>query len=142
METEVLWNHFLEIAQRNLSEITFETWFKEAKLIELEENTIKILVPDVLHKKHLKENYNDMVEETFNEITGSNFKIEYLLEEEVKTNVKINTDENYNVSARYGIMSIPTLGIFKNGQLVDSVIGAVPKQHLISKIKPFVSEVN
>lgn len=93
METEVLWNHFLEIAQRNLSEITFETWFKEAKLIELEENTIKILVPDVLHKKHLKENYNDMVEETFNEITGSNFKIEYLLEEEVKTNVKINTDD-------------------------------------------------
>lgn len=64
----------------------------KAKLIELEENTIKILVPDVLHKKHLKENYNDMVEETFNEITGSNFKIEYLLEE-VKTNVKINTDD-------------------------------------------------
>lgn len=93
MKTEVLWNHFLEIAQKNLSEITFETWFKEAKLIELEENTIKILVPDVLHKKHLKENYNDMVEETFNEITGSNFKIEYLLEEEVKTNVKINTDD-------------------------------------------------
>ncbi|MDD3187401.1 MAG: chromosomal replication initiator protein DnaA [Bacilli bacterium] len=93
MEIEVLWNHFLEITQKNLSEITFETWFKEARLIEIDENTIKILVPDVLHKKHLKENYNEMVEETFNEITGSNFKIEYLLEEEVITNVKIDTDD-------------------------------------------------
>lgn len=93
LETEILWSHFLDSAQKNLSEITFETWFKEAKLIELSDNTIKILVPDVLHKKHLKENYNDMVEETFNEITGSNFKVEYLLEEEVESNVQINTDD-------------------------------------------------
>lgn len=50
--------------------------------------------------------------------------------------VKLNTDENYNVASRYGIMSIPTLGIFKNGRLVDSVIGAVPKYHLLNKLNP------
>lgn len=48
--------------------------------------------------------------------------------------VKVNTDENYNVASRYGIMSIPTLGIFKQGKLVDSVIGAVPKNYLLSKL--------
>ncbi len=53
--------------------------------------------------------------------------------------VKINTDENYEVASKYGIMSIPTLGVFKNGRMVDAVIGAVPKQHLVSKLMPHLS---
>ncbi len=56
--------------------------------------------------------------------------------------VKVNTDDNYGVASRYGIMSIPTLGIFKNGKLVDAVIGAVPKKHLLSKIEPHLNSVN
>ncbi|MBM4172284.1 MAG: thioredoxin [Ignavibacteria bacterium] len=56
--------------------------------------------------------------------------------------VKVNTDENSGVASQYGIMSIPTLGIFKNGKLVDAVIGAVPKQHLVSKISPYLDSVN
>lgn len=56
--------------------------------------------------------------------------------------VKVNTDENFGVASQYGIMSIPTLGIFKNGKLVDAVIGAVPKHYLISKIKPYIEQVN
>lgn len=56
--------------------------------------------------------------------------------------VKVNTDENYGVASQYGIMSIPTLGIFKGGKLVDSVIGAVPKSHLVSKIEPHLTSVN
>ena len=56
--------------------------------------------------------------------------------------VKLNTDENQEVSIRYGIRSIPTLGIFKNGQVVDAVIGAVPKQYLEQKLNPHVSSVN
>lgn len=56
--------------------------------------------------------------------------------------VKINTDENQEVAIRYGIRSIPTLGIFKNGQVVDSIIGAAPKQHLEEKIEPHLETVN
>jgi len=43
---------------------------------------------------------------------------------------------------QFGIRSIPTLGIFKNGQIVDAVIGAVPKQHLEEKIKPHLVSIN
>ncbi len=56
--------------------------------------------------------------------------------------VKLNTDENQNVAITYGIRSIPTLGIFKDGKVVDSVIGAVPKQHLVEKIKSHLSSIN
>ncbi|PKL84135.1 MAG: thioredoxin [Ignavibacteriae bacterium HGW-Ignavibacteriae-3] len=56
--------------------------------------------------------------------------------------VKVNTDENFGVSNQFGIRSIPTLGIFKNGKLVDAVIGAVPKQHLVSKITPHLVNPN
>jgi len=56
--------------------------------------------------------------------------------------VKVNTDENYGVASKYGIMSIPTLGIFKGGEMVDSIIGAVPKQILIQKIQPYVQSIN
>ncbi len=44
--------------------------------------------------------------------------------------VKLNVDENPNTAAKYGIMSIPTLMIFKNGELSSRQVGAVPKQKL------------
>ena len=56
--------------------------------------------------------------------------------------VKVNTDENQEVAVRYGIRSIPTLGIFKDGKVVDGVIGAVPKQMIVSKITPYLNTVN
>jgi thioredoxin 1 len=53
--------------------------------------------------------------------------------------VKVNTDENQQVAYKYGIRSIPTIGIFKGGEVVDGVIGAVPKHFLEEKLKPFIS---
>ena len=47
---------------------------------------------------------------------------------------KLNVDENPDISMNYGVRSIPTLLIFKNGQLVDKIVGAVPKQNIASKI--------
>mmetsp|Transcript_10250 Transcript_10250/g.17913 ORF Transcript_10250/g.17913 Transcript_10250/m.17913 type:complete len:180 (+) Transcript_10250:50-589(+) len=49
--------------------------------------------------------------------------------------VKVNTDDNPKVATDYGIRSIPSLMIFKEGQRVDTVVGAVPKATLSSAIK-------
>lgn len=43
---------------------------------------------------------------------------------------KLNTDENTMSANKYNIMSIPTLLVFKNGELVDQVVGAMPRQEL------------
>jgi len=51
---------------------------------------------------------------------------------------KLNTDENPNVASQYGIRSIPTLMIFKGGQKVNTVVGAVPKTTLSSTISKYL----
>ena len=54
--------------------------------------------------------------------------------------VKLNTDENPNVASQYGIRSIPTLMIFKGGQRVDMVVGAVPKSTLAQTLEKHLDE--
>ncbi|GHN03215.1 thioredoxin-2 [Cytophagales bacterium WSM2-2] len=52
---------------------------------------------------------------------------------------KLNVDENPQVTARFGVRSIPTLLVFKNGQIVDKQIGAVHKSVLASKLQAHVA---
>ncbi|MEC4892308.1 MAG: thioredoxin [Oscillatoria sp. PMC 1051.18] len=52
--------------------------------------------------------------------------------------VKLNTDENPQTASQYGIRSIPTLMIFKGGQRVDMVVGAVPKTTLANTIEKYL----
>jgi thioredoxin 1 len=48
--------------------------------------------------------------------------------------MKLNTDENMDIAIKYNILSIPTLGFFQGGQMVDRIIGAVPKKVIVEKI--------
>jgi thioredoxin 1 len=50
---------------------------------------------------------------------------------------KLNVDENHRIAMQYQIMSIPTLLIFKEGKLVDRIIGAIPRPMLEQKIMPY-----
>ncbi len=50
------------------------------------------------------------------------------------TVVKVNVDDADEIAAQYRIMSIPTLLFFKNGQIVDKTVGAMPKNVLVEKI--------
>lgn len=49
---------------------------------------------------------------------------------------KLNVDENRATAAQFGIMSIPSLLVFKNGELVDRIVGAMPKEMLMAKLNP------
>jgi thioredoxin 1 len=52
--------------------------------------------------------------------------------------VKVNTDENPQTASQYGIRSIPTLMIFKDGARVDMVVGAVPKTTLANTLEKYI----
>ena len=51
---------------------------------------------------------------------------------------KMNVDEGRNTATSYGIMSIPTLSIFKDGQVMEQIVGALHKSALEKKIKPYI----
>jgi len=48
---------------------------------------------------------------------------------------KLDVDSNPNTTSRYGIRNIPTILFFKNGELVDKQVGAVPKKTLVEKLE-------
>ncbi|TWP38260.1 thioredoxin [Leekyejoonella antrihumi] len=52
--------------------------------------------------------------------------------------VKLNTDDNPATSAKYGITGIPTLNVYVNGEVVKSVVGALPKPKLLKELAPFL----
>lgn len=48
---------------------------------------------------------------------------------------KLDVDNNQNTAMQYGIRSIPTILIFKGGEVVDTIVGAVPKEQIVSKLE-------
>jgi len=55
------------------------------------------------------------------------------------TIVKLNVDENPSIAASYGVTSIPTLNVFKGGEVVKQIIGAKPKVKLLEDLADFIN---
>jgi len=54
------------------------------------------------------------------------------------TVVKLNTDENPEVTARYGITGIPTMNVYLKGEVVKTVVGALPKPRLVRELSDYL----
>lgn len=52
--------------------------------------------------------------------------------------VKLNVDQNPVVTQRYGILNIPTMSVFKDGQVVKQIVGAKPKSALLRELADFI----
>ncbi len=52
--------------------------------------------------------------------------------------VKLNVDENPEVTRKYGILNIPTLGVFQNGEVVKELVGARSKSRLLNDLADFI----
>ncbi|MGC4190416.1 MAG: thioredoxin [Thermomicrobiales bacterium] len=52
---------------------------------------------------------------------------------------KVNVDENQQYAGQLGVFNIPTMVLYKNGQPVEKVIGAMPKQAIKAKLEPYLS---
>ncbi len=53
--------------------------------------------------------------------------------------VKLNVDDNQQTAARYNVLSIPTLILFRDGEVAHQIIGAMPKRRLVQEIEPVLS---
>ena len=82
MNLDMLWNNFLKKIKEYVSALSYETWFQDTKLISIRDNCAIVIVPMELHKKHLMENYQEIMENTLKEVNGSNFTFKFVVEEE------------------------------------------------------------
>ena len=63
------------------------------------------------------------------------------VEEEITANIKfakINTDENIDVAKKYQVSGLPTLLIFKSGEVVERLVGLMPKSSIITNIEKYL----
>ena len=109
MEIKKLFNTFLEEIEPQLSLNVFNLWFSTLEPISMTEDTLTIKVPMKIHKTMLNTTYKNLIESTFFSITGKNYNIEYLTEDEIpekneetivdnplKENTKEEIKENYD----------------------------------------------
>ncbi len=84
MDYEKLWENFLDIIYKKTNPVSFNTWFNNISLHEITNNSITIKVPMDIHKKILSNNYYSLIEDAFMSLTGINYDISFVLEDEVK----------------------------------------------------------
>lgn len=90
MNVEVLWSNFLKQVKDELSSISYDTWFAETTLYKLEDGVAYIIVPMPIHKKHLQDNYYDLISNKINEVVGDTYKLKFILKEEIEAEEKHN----------------------------------------------------
>lgn len=116
MDLESMWAVFLSKIELKLKPVLFQTWFKETKLIDLNNEYAIIEVPLDVHKKHLQENYGEIIKETFMEVTGSIFKFKYVTPNEASNEIKTETTENNEAVFESGLDSKYTFDNFIAGE--------------------------
>ncbi len=99
MNIDIIWSNFLKQINQNVSSISYSTWFENTKLYKLENGKAIIIVPMAIHKKTLLSNYLPIITETLENVTGSNYELEFLLQEEVDKleQEEVIKEENHNI---------------------------------------------
>ena len=94
MNVDILFQNALKIIKEELSSLSFNTWFEELKLVSLKDGIATFQVPMAIHKKQLNNNYYDIIKNALNQITGTNFDLEFLLEDEIQSKEEAKQKEN------------------------------------------------
>ena len=95
MNNRELWNNFLENMKKEISSVSFDIWFNEfdTKLYSFKDNVATIVVNQDFIKKHLEDNYLDLMVEVMRKVTNFDVTFNIVLEEDIK---KIEEEERIN----------------------------------------------
>ena len=84
MSNDQIWNKFLENVQSSVNSMVYSTWFSKANLLSIEGNIITISVPLEINRKRLQETYHDLINSILNKLTGKDYELNILLEQEIE----------------------------------------------------------
>lgn len=84
MNVDIVWTKVLSNLKDKLTSLAFDTWFSETELYKLNDGKAIIIVPMPIHKKHLAENYADIISSSLYDNTKENYDLYFLLKEEIE----------------------------------------------------------
>lgn len=101
MNVDILWSNLLSQIKDELTSLSYNTWFSDTELYKLDDGKAYIIVPMPIHKKHLIDNYSNLISTKLSDITGTSYELTLLLKEEIETEFKeketIKADNHDNI---------------------------------------------
>ena len=92
MDKDKIWQQFIERLNKKISVASYNAWFKDLKLLTINDNDIVLITPYAVQKNHIKENYLDEIEDAFQEITGVVHNVIICLDGEYQEKVPLTND--------------------------------------------------
>ena len=112
MNVNIVWSNLLSSLKDKLTSLSYNTWFSETELYKLNDGKAIIIVPMPIHKKHLSDNYSELISSLLFEQTNTNYELSFLLKEEIEEeqeelkketesveNNNIDTNTSYKVNS-------------------------------------------
>ena len=92
LNVDIIWSKLLDTLKEKLTSLSYNTWFKETELYKLSNNKAYIIVPMTVHKKHITDNFSEMISSILYDLTNTNYDLIFLLKEEVEENNSLLDD--------------------------------------------------
>lgn len=87
---EELWQNFLNTIKNEINSASFNAWFNDLKLLKVDNESVVIQVPMEIHKKILGDNYYSLIEDILFKLSGINYDIRFVLEDELQETIETN----------------------------------------------------
>ena len=85
MNYNLIWQNVLENIRNNINTLAFRTWFESVDFIDIKDDTIRLVVPVILYKHHMEQNYSDIIVENFNKFLNHPVNnVVYILKENLQ----------------------------------------------------------
>ncbi len=84
MNVDIIWSKILNQIKDELTSLSYNTWFADTELYKLEDGKAYIIVPMPIHKKHLNDNYYELISNKLNNELGFNYDLILILKEEIE----------------------------------------------------------
>ena len=96
MNYNIMWSNFLDKIKTKISTLSFETWFKDTSLFDINNGYLRVIVPMYIHKTHIKYKYKDIIDEILSLDIEDYKGVEYFLEDEINSLIEDKKEEIIN----------------------------------------------
>ena len=98
MDNSLLWSTILEKIKKEVTSLTYQTWFEDTMLYDINRGVARIIVPFPVHKKNLADNYKKLITSHFIEEIGEQLELEFLIKEDIEETQKNTTNEEETIN--------------------------------------------